>query len=115
MLDLRLLVTLHFAAPFRRLEVAKQGVIAALRVEVVSDDEEMAAVEHELSSQRLAARVECRVGRIDAARTIEQSRTRAAAYHRVGCGRTGAGMVDEAQAAVGAEEEALADVAAGGA
>ena len=52
----------------RRLEAAEQRLVAALGVEVVGDHEQAVAVVRELAGQRLAAGVEGRVGRIDAAR-----------------------------------------------
>src|SRR5205823_11455719 len=96
-----------------RLGLAEERVVAALGVEVVADDEEGAAVEGELAGQRLAAVVEGRVGRIDPAGAVGELRAAAGVHHAGRGGRGAAGAVDEAEAAVGAEEEADADVAAG--
>src|SRR5262245_27623771 len=70
-------------------------------------------VEHKLACQRLATGVEGGVGRFDPSRAILQLWAGAAACHCVGCCRAGTRTIDEAEATIGAEEEALADVATG--
>ncbi len=105
-------VALHLRAEGRRLVDAEEGLVATLRVPVIGDDEEAVPVEQELAGQRLAAGGKGRVGGVNASGAVNQLSARATAGHRVGGGGGGAGAVDEAQPAVGAEEEADADVAA---
>src|SRR5262249_38011559 len=110
--DLRLLMPLDLGAPLGWLEAPKEGLIAALRVEVVRDDEEPLPVVEKLASQRLAAVVEGRVGWVDAARAEGELGPTGAVHHRRGRGGGPTGPVDEAEAAVGAEEETDPNVAA---
>jgi hypothetical protein len=80
---------------------------------VVGDHKQVAAVEQEFASQRFSAVKECQIVRIDAARAVLQLRARTTAHYGVGGGGAGAGTIDEAEASIGAEQEALPDVAAG--
>src|SRR5439155_14548766 len=75
--------------------------------------EEMVAVVGELACQRLPARRPRPVGRIDAARARAELGPGAAPDDRRRRRRAASGAVDERQAAIGAEQEDLADVAAG--
>ncbi len=111
--DLGLLEALGLAGQRRRLEAAEEGLVAALGVEVVGHREEVVAVEGELANERLAARVEGGVGRIDPARAEGQLRLAAVVDDGRRRGRGSAGTVDECQAAVRSEQESDADVAAG--
>ena len=110
--DLRLLVPLHLGDPRGRLEAALQRVVAALRVEVVGDHEQVlpSNVNSPASGLRLAfqavfagsIRPGLNVSCGDEPDPDDADR----------CGRGAAGPVDEREPAVGAEEEDLADVAA---
>ncbi len=83
-LDLGLMMALHFTDTRRRLEVPEQRIVATLRVEVVGDHKQVVAVEQELARQWLAAGVERRVGRINTTRAVLQLCAGAGAHHRVG-------------------------------
>ena len=110
-LDLRLLVPLYLGDSRRRLEAAHQRVVAALRVEVVGDHEQVVAVEHELGGQRLAARIPRAVAGVDAARAVQELRAGAGADDSICRRRVAARAVDERHAAVGPEQEDLPDIA----
>src|SRR6185503_4920065 len=71
---------LRLARQDRRLTLAPERVVAALRVPVIRDDDEVAALVRELTSERLAAGVEGRVRRVDAA-GAELELSRAAVVH----------------------------------
>src|SRR6266513_1643749 len=111
-LDRRLLVTLHLGRACRRLETSGEGLVAALRVEVVRNDEEALAVELELSSEWLAARGPGGVGRSDPSGAERQLRRTARARHGRRGGRVSTGPIDERQPAVGPEQKDLTDVPA---
>src|SRR5207302_10977430 len=64
-LDRCLLMTPHFGRTCRRLEPSGERLVAALRVEVVRDDEKTLAIEQEFRGEWLAARVPSGVRRID--------------------------------------------------
>ena len=98
--------------PHRRLEAAEERLVAALRVEVVADHEERLAVEGELGGERLAARESGGVRRGDAARADGSRALLLSPVTAFAVVDVAARTVDEREAAVGAEEEADADVAA---
>ena len=109
----RLLGPLQLRRTRGRLEVAHERLVAALRVEVVRDDEQVARVEGELAGERLPAAVPCRARRIDAARAERELRL---AVHVPDDGRRRGGparTIDEGEPAIRAEEEDLTNVPAG--
>ena len=111
--DLRLCVPLGLRGAVRRLEAAEQRIVAALRVEVVDDCEDRLPTPAELADERLAARVERRIGRVDPARAEREFGAVRPRNHPRRRRRRSAGAVDERKAAVGAEDEADADVPTG--
>jgi hypothetical protein len=70
---------LDFRHERRRLEVAEQRLVAALRVPVVGDDEQVVPVEAELAGEWLAARAERATRRVDPAHLGQLGDDRAAA------------------------------------
>lgn len=87
----------------RRLEAAKERIVAALGIEVIGDEKQLLAIEGKLACQRLAAVVEGRVSRVDPARTEGKLDPGWAIDHGSGTGGTAAGPICESEAAIGAE------------
>ena len=112
-LDRCLLMTPHFGRTCRRLEPSGERLVAALRVEVVRDDEKTLAIEQEFRGEWLAARVPSGVRRIDSPGAERELRRTAGARHGRRRGRVSAGPIHEREPTVGPEQEDLADVPAG--
>src|SRR5690606_260146 len=108
---LRLEVALGLRTAGRRLELRGQGLVAALRREVVGDHDDRPAAEGELAGQGFAAVLERGCGRVDAARGVRQGRLAADLGDADGRGGVAPGPVGEGDP-LGVVEERLADVAA---
>ena len=79
--DLRLLGALDFGTEHRWLEAAKEWIVAALGIEVISDENQLLAAKGELARQWFPAAVESSVSRIDAARAEGKLNSRWAICH----------------------------------
>ncbi len=111
--DLRLCVPLNLAHALRRLEVAEERLVSALGGEVVGDDEHLPPAHAELARERLAGVGEGAVLRRHPPRAEGELRSRGGRDDGGRGRRVAARAVDEAEPAVGAEQEPDADVAAG--
>lgn len=108
-----MLSALNFRTKDRRLEAAKERIIAALGVKVISDKEQLLSVEGKLACQRLAAGVEGRVSRIDAARAEGKLNPGRAIRYCSSAGGTPAGPICKGKAAISAEKETNPNVSTG--